>query len=54
MKNGTQVRFWKDKCLSDVTLMDQYPDLFRIVRGKHDTVANVLSTIPLNVSFRSL
>ena len=52
VENGSQIRFWKDKWLGDETLMDQYPDLFWIVHGKHDTVAHILSFIPLNVSFR--
>ena len=29
-----------------------YPTLFRIVRRKDDTVANILGSVPLNVSFR--
>ena len=29
-----------------------YPNLYRIVRRKDDTVANVLGIVPLNVSFR--
>ena len=33
-------------------LKDQFPNLFNIVREKHITVAEVLSSNPLNVSFR--
>ena len=33
-------------------LKDQFPNLFNIVRKKHITVAEVLSSNPLNVSFR--
>ena len=32
--------------------MRQYPSLYHIVRQKSDTVASILRTIPLNVSFR--
>ena len=46
MEDGSQIRFWEDKWLGDETLMDQYLDLFRIVHGKHDTMAHILSSIP--------
>jgi hypothetical protein len=32
--------------------MKKYPSLYNIVRKKNVSVAQVLSTIPLNVSFR--
>jgi hypothetical protein len=38
--------------LGNQPLMRQYPSLYHIVRRKNDTVASILSTIPLNVSFR--
>ena len=50
--NGEQVRFWKDAWLGDKPFSEVYPGLFRIVRRKDDTVAKVLGTTPLNVSFR--
>ena len=34
------------------TFREVYPNLYRIVRRKDDTVANVLGIVPLNVSFR--
>ena len=34
------------------TFREVYPNLYRIVRWKDDTVANVLGIVPLNVSFR--
>ena len=52
MQSGEQVRFWKDIWLGDKPLREAYPNLFKIVRKKDDTVANVLRTVPLNVSFR--
>ena len=33
-------------------LKDQFPNLFNIVRRKHATVVEILSSNPLNVSFR--
>ncbi|WVZ49766.1 hypothetical protein U9M48_001095 [Paspalum notatum var. saurae] len=50
--NGLQIRFWEDKWLENFTLKEQYPSLFNIARKKHSSVAHVLSTNPLNISFR--
>jgi len=36
----------------DKPLCEAYPNLFRIIRKKDDTAANVVRTLPLNVSFR--
>ena len=33
-------------------LKDQFPNLFNIVQRKHATVVEILSSNPLNVSFR--
>ncbi|WVZ95944.1 hypothetical protein U9M48_041644 [Paspalum notatum var. saurae] len=52
VKNGTQVRFWEDIWLEGVALKHQFPSLFNIVRKKQATVAEVLGSSPLNVSFR--
>ncbi|WVZ62477.1 hypothetical protein U9M48_012225 [Paspalum notatum var. saurae] len=52
LKNGTQVRFWEDTWLGGVALKYQFPSLFNIVRKKQATVAEVLGSSPLNVSFR--
>jgi len=38
--------------LGSQTLKIQYPNLFNIVRKKQATVADVLNSTPLNVSFR--
>ncbi|WVZ69750.1 hypothetical protein U9M48_018486 [Paspalum notatum var. saurae] len=54
LKNGTQIRSWEDIWLGGTSLKYQYPSLFNIVRKKHATVAEVLGSNPLNVSFRSL
>jgi hypothetical protein len=50
--DGTQARFWEDSWLGKDPLMSMYPNLYRIVRRKNMLVAQVLSTTPLNVSFR--
>ena len=51
IKDGSQVRFWKDTWLGNNLLWDQYPQLYNIVRKKHDTVADVLSTQIPNLSW---
>jgi hypothetical protein len=50
--NGSEARFWKDTWFEDKPLKLKYPSLYNIVRRKDATVAQVLSTTPLNVSFR--
>jgi len=50
--DGSQTRFWIDTWLGNKPLKDKFPSLFNIVRRKQDSVAQVLSTIPLNISFR--
>ena len=50
--NGSQTRFWEDLWIGSETLMKRFPSLYNITRRKNDIIANVLSTIPLNVSFR--
>jgi hypothetical protein len=52
VQDGTRTRFWEDLWLGKDPLMLKYPSLYRIVRRKNVSVAQVLSTIPLNVSFR--
>jgi hypothetical protein len=49
--NGSEVRFWEDTWIEDKPLKLKYPSLYNIVRRKNATVAQVLSTTPLNVSF---
>jgi len=46
------VSFWEDVWLEDKSFKEFYPNLYRTVRQKDDTVANVLATISLNVCFR--
>ena len=52
VKDGTQTRFWVDTWLGNQPLKDKFPVLFNIVRRKQDSVAKVLSSTPLNISFR--
>ena len=51
IKDGSQVKFWEDSWLGNSPLRDQYPQLYNIVRKKHDTVADVLSTQIPNLSW---
>ena len=50
--NGMNTRFWEDVWLGGTSLAQQYPMLYNIVQRKQVTVANVLSTPTLNISFR--
>jgi hypothetical protein len=52
IKDGSEVRFWKDKWLGTTSLREQYPALYNIVRHKGDTIAKILETSPPNMSFR--
>jgi hypothetical protein len=50
--SGEGVRFWEDRWLGDQTLASQYPQLYNIIHRKHDTMANVMRSTPLNIGFR--
>jgi hypothetical protein len=50
LNNGKQIWFWEDKWLGHYSFQQQYPSLYNVVR-RSETVENVLSTMPLNVSF---
>jgi len=52
VKNGEQIRFWEDWWLGTEPLMNQFPTLYNIARKKNQTVASVVSSNPLNISFR--
>ena len=51
LKNGSQIRFWEDNWLGNRTLYDQYLGLYNIARRKQDTMAQVLGTNQLNISW---
>jgi hypothetical protein len=52
--NGHNIRFWKDTLLwlADEPLCDKYPSLYNIAYHKNVTIANVLTSTPLNIGFR--
>ncbi|WVZ88927.1 hypothetical protein U9M48_035394, partial [Paspalum notatum var. saurae] len=50
--DGTQVRFWEDTWCGNQPLKLSYPSLFSIARKKGATVADVMCSSPLNMSFR--
>jgi hypothetical protein len=52
IKDGSQTRFWYDTWLGDKPLKDKFPSLFNIVRSRQDSVAQVLRSVPFNISFR--
>jgi hypothetical protein len=52
LKSGTNIRFWEDIWIENRSLKEQFPQLYRIARHKHDIVANVFRSVPLNKSFR--
>jgi hypothetical protein len=52
IKDGSKTRFWDDTWVGVMPFKDRYSSLFNIVRDPHVTVAKVLSTQPLNISFR--
>jgi len=47
--NGGQTRFWENVWIDQQPLMRK----FRIVRKKEVSIASVLSSTPLNISFRT-
>ena len=52
VNGGHQTRFWEDVWIDQQPLMRKFPDLYRIVRRRGVSVASVLSSTPLNISFR--
>jgi hypothetical protein len=52
VRNEQKVRFWKDFWLGDTPLVQQYPNLYNVVRQKNVLVHDVLSSAPLNMEFR--
>jgi hypothetical protein len=49
---GCPIRFWEDLWLVRKPFSAKYPALYNLVKKKNLSVAQVLSTTPLNVSFR--
>jgi hypothetical protein len=52
IRNGAEIRFWKDRWLGTTTLREQYPALYNIVRYKEDTLQKVMKTSPPSKTFR--
>jgi hypothetical protein len=52
LNDGEQIRFWEDKWLGNLAFKDKFPSLYAIVRRKSSTIATVMGSVPLNVSFR--
>jgi hypothetical protein len=52
VQDGTQTRFWEDPWIGREPLMKRFTSMYNIVRKKDALVPQVLSTTPLNVSFR--
>jgi hypothetical protein len=52
LQDGKQIRLWEDKWLGANVLRDEYLNLYNIVRRKSAMVADILSTRPLNITFR--
>jgi hypothetical protein len=52
VQDGSQARFWEDLRLGGEPLNVKYPTLYSLVKRKNMSMAQVLSTTPLNVSFR--
>jgi hypothetical protein len=52
LKSGTNIRFLEDIWIENRSLKEQFPQLYRIVRHKHDSATNVFRSVPLNISFR--
>jgi hypothetical protein len=52
VKDGSKTRFWEDTWIGDKPFKVKYPSIYNIVRDSHATVAKVMATSPLQVSFR--
>jgi hypothetical protein len=52
INDGSQIRFWEDIWLDNIPLRDQYRTLYSIVCYKSETIAKVMATSPLDVTFR--
>jgi hypothetical protein len=52
VKDGEKTRFWEDTWVGSTPFRFRYPSIYNIVRDPHATVAKVMATSPLNVSFR--
>ena len=51
IKYGSATRFWEDTWVGNMSFKDRYPSLYNIVRDPHATVAKIMASQPLNISF---
>ena len=54
IKDGSQAWFWVGKWLGNSPLSEQYPFLYNMTRRKQHTVAEVFTSSPINISWRSV
>jgi hypothetical protein len=52
--DGLGTHFWEDVWLGNISLANQYPILYNIVKTKNVLVADVLNQYPLNIRFNRL
>jgi hypothetical protein len=52
IKDGTSTRFWEDTWLGDKPLKDTYPSVYHIAQDRKVMISKVMSSVPLNISFR--
>ena len=52
IKDGSKARFWEDTWAGELPFKVKYPSIYNIVCDPHATVAKILATRPLNLSFR--
>ncbi len=52
VNDGGQIRFLEDKWLDNLAFKDKYPSLYAIFRRKSSSIATIMGSVPLNVSFR--
>jgi hypothetical protein len=52
LDDGSQVRFWKDSWITPCPFKTLFASLYNIVRKKSASIMTVLSTTPLNVTFK--
>jgi len=48
---GSQTRLWEDTWVGNHPFKEFYPVLYNITNHPHDTVANIMRSTPLNISF---
>jgi hypothetical protein len=52
IKYGVQTRFWEDTWIDTHPFKEVYPNIFNIAYYPHVTMATIMRTEPLNISFR--